>query len=361
MHGVSRISIFWLSLKVPFADAALCIAAYSDLPKDRFDIKAFQSDDRNQFNTIRASGGHFLREDVAAFDANFFSINQAEAVSMDPNQRLMLEIVYEALENAGLSLTSVAGTNTGCYIGNFGSDYREMIFGDRDSIPKYSMSGLGHELISNRISWFYDLKGPCFTLGTACSSGLVALHQACQSISTGETSSAIVGGSNLLLNPEMFMALSNQNFLSPSGRCCSFDAVGNGYGRSDGFAAVILKNVDDAIRDGDAIRAVIRGTGVNQNGRTTSITRPSADAQAELIRSTYRLAGLEFGETNYFEAHVRQSPNVVLCLNSYLISLLKGTGTKAGDPLELEGIASTICSTRHEGNPLIVGSVKSNV
>ena len=347
--------------KVPIADTALCTAAYSDLPKDRFNIKAFQSDDRSKVNTIRASGGHFLRQDVAAFDANFFSISQLEAMSMDPTQRIMLEIVYEALENAGLPLNSVAGTNTGCYIGNFNTDYREMVFGDRDSIPKYATSGLGPELISNRISWFYDLKGPCFTLGTACSSSLVALHQACQSISVGETSTAIVGGSNLLLNPDVFMALSNQNFLSPSGRCCSFDAVGNGYGRGDGFAAVILKKIDEAIRDGDTIRAVIRGTGVNQNGKTKSITRPSADAQAELIRSTYRLAGLDFKDTNYFEAHVRNSPNIVLGSTSSLIFLLKGPGTKAGDPLELEGIASTICSTRSKGNKLLVGSVKSNV
>ncbi|KAK4695141.1 hypothetical protein P7C71_g2555, partial [Lecanoromycetidae sp. Uapishka_2] len=260
---------------------------------------------------------------------------------MDPQQRLMLEVAYEAFENAGLPLEAIAGTDTSCYIGNFTTDYRETIFRDPDSAPVYSVSGSGQELISNRVSWFYDLRGPSFTLGTACSSSLVALHQGCQSIRTGESNMAIVGGSNLLLNPEMFMFFSNQNFLAGGGRCRSFDAGGDGYGRGEGFAAVILKNVSDAIRSGDPIRAVIRSTGVNQDGKTKAIAVPNADAQADLIRSTYRSAGLNFHDTHYFEAH--------------------GTGTKAGDPLELEGIWKTLGAARKPGNDIVVGSVKSNI
>ena len=223
---------------------------------------------------------------------------------MDPQQRIMLEIAYEAFENAGLPLEAIAGSDTSCHVGNFTADYREMTFRDIDTATRYSLSGTGTELISNRISWFYDLRGPSFTLGTACSSSLVALHQGCQSIHTKESSMALVGGCNLLLNPDMFQVLSNQQFLAADGRCKSFDAKGDGYGRGEGFAAVILKRVSDAIRDGDPIRAVIRGTGVNQDGKTKGITVPSADAQAALIRSVYKRAGLHFSDTNYFEAHV---------------------------------------------------------
>ena len=216
----------------------------------------------------------------------------------------MLEIAFEAFENAGLSLEAIAGSDTSCYIGNFTADYREMAFRDADAATRYSLSGTGTELISNRISWFYDLRGPSFTLGTACSSSLVALHQGCQSIRTGESSVALVGGCNLLLNPDMFQVLSNQQFLADDGRCKSFDTKANGYGRGEGFAAIILKPVSDAIRDGDPIRAVIRGTGVNQDGKTKGLTVPSADAQAGLIRSVYKKAGLDYSDTNYFEAHV---------------------------------------------------------
>ena len=218
-----------------------------------------------------------------------------------------MEIAYEAFENAGLSLEAIAGSDTSCHIGNFTADYREMVLRDIDTATTYSQSGTGTEVISNRISWFYDLRGPSFTLGTACSSSLVALHQGCQSIRTRESSVALVGGCNLLLNPDMFQLLSNQQFLADDGCCKTFDSKANGYGRGEGFAAVILKRVDNAIRDGDTIRAVIRSTGVNQDGKTKGLTVPNADAQAALIRSVYKKAGLGFSDTNYFEAHVNRN------------------------------------------------------
>ena len=283
----------------------LFTAAYSE--PDRFNIDAFHGGTKTMLNTCKPRGGHFLRQDVAAFDTNFFSISESEASAMDPQARIMLEIAYEAFENAGLPLEKIAGTDTSCFVGNFTTDYREMLLRDPDFVPLYSMSGSGQELISNRISWFYDLRGPSFTLGTACSSSLVALHQACQSIRTGESRVALVGGSNLLLNPDMFMMLSNMQFLAQDGTCKSFDAKGDGYGRGEGFAAVILKRVDDAVRDGDIIRAIIRGTGVNQDGKTKGITVPSAAAQASLIRSTYLNAGIDFAHTHYVESHVRST------------------------------------------------------
>ena len=271
---------------------------------NRFNVSAYHGAGNDRLNVSRTQEAHFLQQDIAAFDANFFGVSKAEAIAMDPQQRIMLEVAYEAFQNAGLTLETIAGSDTSCYVGNFTADYREMTFRDIDTATRYSLSGTGTEIISNRISWFYDLRGPSFTLGTACSSSLVALHQGCQSISTGESSAALVGGCNLLLNPDMFRVLSNQQFLADDGCCKSFDAKGNGYGRGEGFAAVILKRVGDAIRDGDPIRAVIRSTGVNQDGKTKGMTVPSADAQAGLIRSVYKKAGLDFSDTNYFEAHV---------------------------------------------------------
>jgi acyl transferase domain-containing protein len=247
---------------------------------------------------------HFLDGDVAAFDANFFSISRAEADSMDPQQRMMLEVSYEAFENAGIPMENLANSKTGCFVAAFTHDYREMQFQDVDSVPMYSASGLGSEVLANRVSWFYDLRGPSLTVETACSGSMVGLHLACQSLRSGDCDTAIVGGANLILNPHMFIVASNLGFISPDGLCKAFDASADGYGRGEGFAAVILKPVEKAIRDGDCIRAVIRGTGTNQDGKTKGITMPNGDAQEALIRQTYQSAGLSLKDTAYFEAHV---------------------------------------------------------
>ena len=216
----------------------------------------------------------------------------------------MTEVAYEALERAGLPLSKIAGTRTGVFMGHFTSDYKEMIYRDPDNAPLYSLTGACKTSLANRISWLWDLKGPSITMDTACSSSLVALHLACQSLLVGDSAIAIVGGTNLLLNPEMFMYLSNQAFLSPDGKCKSFDESADGYGRGEGFGCVVLKRVDDAISEGDPIRAVIRGTGSNQDGHTKGFTLPSADAQAALIQETYRRAGVDMMDTGYVEAHV---------------------------------------------------------
>jgi zearalenone synthase (highly reducing iterative type I polyketide synthase) len=266
-------------------------------------VEAFWSPKKNR-NTSITRGAHFMKQDVAVFDANFFSISKTEAEAMDPQHRIMIEVVYEALEKAGLPLDKIAGTQTGVFMGHFTNDYKEMIYRDPDNAPSYTATGASKTSLANRISWLFDLKGPSFTLDTACSSSLVALHLACQSLRTGESSIAIVGGSSLLLSPEMFMYLSNQQFLSPDGKCKSFDESANGYGRGEGFGCIVLKRVDDAIMVGDPIRAVIRGTGSNQDGHTKGFTLPSADAQAALIEETYKLAGIDYKDTNYVEAHV---------------------------------------------------------
>lgn len=275
----------------------------------------------------------------------------------------MIEVTYEALEKAGLSLQEIMGTRTGVFMGHFTSDYREMVFKDPESAPAYTASGTSKTSLANRISWLFDLQGPSFSLDTACSSSLVALHLACQSLRTGESDIAIVGGVNLLLNPEMFMYFSNQHFLSPDGKCKSFDESGDGYGRGEGYAAVILKRVDDAISNGDPLRAIIRGTGSNQDGHTKGFTLPSAEAQATLIRDTYRWAGLDFRNTHYVEAHVSRhlGKKAYFPLPVLTFSIPQGTGTQAGDTQETEALSQTISIERSPEKKLLVGSVKSNV
>lgn len=223
---------------------------------------------------------------------------------MDPQQRLMLEVVYEALETGGYPLKDLAGTDTGVYMGQFTSDYKELVCRDAESAIPFSVTGLQTTSLSNRVSWLFDLKGPSLTMDTACSSSLVALHLACQSLRAGESQMAIVGGANLMISPDMFIFEAGQGFLAPDGKCKTFDQSANGYGRGEGFTAVVIKPLDLAIADGDPIRAVIRGTAANQDGQTKGFTQPSSEAQASLIRSVYRSAGLQLDGTGYVEAHV---------------------------------------------------------
>ncbi|KAL4940592.1 hypothetical protein BDV06DRAFT_223966 [Aspergillus oleicola] len=315
-------------------------SAYSSASK-RWNVDAFHHSKRGRLGTSVASGGHFLEQDLAAFDAAFFNISQNEASSMDPQQRLSLEVSYEAFESAGVPIDKLSNSQTGCYMGGFTSDWREAMTRDAEAAPMYTGTGVGSEFISNRVSWFFNMKGPSFTLNTACSSSLVAFHLACQSLRTRESTMAIAGGVSVHLNPDFFMYLSNQGFLGQEGRSKTFDASGDGYGRGEGCGVVVLKRVEDAIRDGDSIRAIVRGTGVNQDGKTKGITLPNAVAQAELIRSTYGSAGIDMSETQYFEAH--------------------GTGTQAGDPTELEAVSLTIGSALPADKKILVGSVKPNI
>ncbi|KAJ5715842.1 uncharacterized protein N7483_013023 [Penicillium malachiteum] len=316
-------------------------SALTEVPKDRFNIDAFYHPHAERQGTMNVRGGHFLKDDVALFDAPFFSITAKEAHAMDPQQRLALEVAYEALENGGMRMEDVLGSSMACYMASFTRDYATLRGHDAEDIPMYEGTGNGSAMISNRISWFFDLKGPSLSLDTACSSSLVALHLACQSIRTGETKCAMVGGTNLILMPEMQTAMTSLHFLSPDSKSQSFDHKANGYARGEGAAVVLVKPLADAIKDGNTIRAVIRGTGVNQDGKTPGITLPSAQAQEDLIRSTYAAAGLSFDQTGYFEAH--------------------GTGTPSGDPLECAAIGATIGASRSKDSPLLVGSIKTNI
>lgn len=277
------------------------------------------------------------------FDASFFGISPKEAKAIDPSQRLMLEVAYEAFESGGLTLDDVAGSNTCVYAAQWTCDYRDMMARDVQNAPTYAATGTGTTLLSNRLSWFFDLRGPSLTINTACSSSMVALHQACESLRRGESDMALVASANVALCSDMFTYLGKQNFLSSSGKCKAFDASGDGYGRGEGIAALVLKRVPTAVEEKSPIRAVLRGTGVNQNGRMKGITLPSVDAQMALIQKTYKSAGLPVTDTPYVEAH--------------------GTGTKAGDPVELEAIGRAIAQARKSdsGKEVLVGSGKSSV
>ncbi|CCF44301.1 PKSN polyketide synthase for alternapyrone biosynthesis protein [Colletotrichum higginsianum] len=262
---------------------------------------------------------------------------------MDPMQRLGLEIAYEAFENAGIPMQKLAKSTTAVYSGAMTNDYQMLAEADPYRLGVNSAAGTGKSMLSNRISWFFDLQGPSLTVDTACSSSLYAVHLACQSIRTGESDQALVTGHNLIVNPTLFSQLSAMHMVSPDGISHSFDAAANGYGRGEGIAGLVLKRLSSALADGDVIRAVVRATGVNSDGKTPGITVPSEDAQAELIRRVYEGADLDMARTAYFEAH--------------------GTGTPKGDPIEVRAIRATIAAARklYHAGPLYVGSVKPNI
>ncbi|KAL2193905.1 polyketide synthase [Corynascus similis CBS 632.67] len=315
-------------------------SAWSEIPKDRFNVEGFHHPNFEKLNGTNVVGGHFLKGDVGLFDAHFFNLSAETAAALDPQFRLQLESTYEALESAGLSLQDVAGSNTSVFAGSFFRDYHESFVRDPDALPRFLLMGTGAAMASNRLSHFFDLRGPSMSVDTGCSTTLTALHQGCQSLRTGESNMAIVGGANIMFNPDMFLAMSSMTLISKDGKSYAFDSRANGYGRGEGSATVILKRLDDALRDGDPIRAIIRESGVNQDGKTETITTPSGEAQEALVRDCYRRAGLDPAQTAYFEAH--------------------GTGTPTGDPIEVAAIASVFKDTR-KNEPLRIGSVKTNI
>ncbi|KAA8652104.1 putative Nonribosomal peptide synthetase [Aspergillus tanneri] len=310
------------------------------MPKDRFNVDGWFHPHGPNKGTTNAPYGYFLDQDLGLFDAGFFRISGKEAEAMDPQQRILLEVVYEALEDAGIRIQDIAGSNTSVYCGSFTNDYLKITDHDLASYPKYAVTGTGQSILANRISYFFDLHGESMTLDTACSSSLIALHLANQSVTTGQSDMAIVVGSALHYHPGMFVTMQDFGMLSPEGRSRSYDAGGKGYARGEGVCAVILKRVARAEHDGDRVRAVIRGTASNHDGTKSGITLPRSEAQEELIRRTYRQAGINTRDTRYFEGH--------------------GTGTAAGDPREARAIGS-VFGFDDRTEPLFLGSVKSNI
>ncbi|SPO04422.1 related to type I polyketide synthase [Cephalotrichum gorgonifer] len=314
---------------------------WSEVPQDRFNNASFYHPEGSNLGTSNVRGAHFLKEDVSLFDASFFNFSAEVAASMDPQIRLQLESVFEATEGAGITLPQLAGSKTSVFSAVFIRDYHDTIMRDVEALPRYFLTGNGAAMASNRLSHFFDLRGASVTLDCGCSTALAALHLACQSIRAGEADMSIVGGVNLMLNPDMFITMSSLGLLGADGRSYSFDGRAQGYGRGEGVATLLLKPLEAALRDGDPIRAVIRETALNQDGRTPTITSPSAEAQKELIRACYQRAGLNPLHTAYVETH--------------------GTGTGAGDPVESEAIGETMGKGRPADKPLLIGSVKSNI
>ena len=273
-------------------------------------------------------------------------------------------------------MQQATGSRTSVHVGCFGHEYDQLSLRDPESQPRYHASGSGSALLANRISWFYNLTGPSMLLDTACSSSLTALHLGCESLRRRESDmvsdnrlelkthltppEGLVAGCNLIINPDTSVSLSNLNFLSPDSRCYSFDHRANGYARGEGIGVILLKRLKDALRDGDTIRAVVRATGVNQDGRTPGITQPSHDAQEQLIRSTYESGGLQTSETRYFEAHGTGTAAVSRIGRPLDLCVTKLLYIK-GDPVEAAAIAAIFSEQRPVTDPLYIGAVKSNI
>ncbi|EEP78083.1 hypothetical protein UREG_02932 [Uncinocarpus reesii 1704] len=314
--------------------------AATPFPKERFNANAFYHPDPEHGGTFYVKGAHFLSEDPLGFDAPFFNVNKTEIMTLDPQQRVAMENVYHALENAGIPMEKAIGSKTSVYASGFNRDHMILMDADLETAMKHKPTGGQQSIISNRVSWFYDFGGPSITIDTACSSGIVAVHLAAQSLRSGDAEMAVVTGGSIISHVPDIIAMSHSGFLGPEGKCFSFDHRAEGYGRGEGVGTIVIKTLAKALEDGDTIRAVIRSTGVNQDGRTPGITLPSSTAQTNLIREVYKKAALDPNLTMFVEAH--------------------GTGTAAGDPIEARGIADGFTSAERD-TTLYIGALKSNI
>ncbi len=283
--------------------------------------------------------GGFL-EQVDQFDAQFFNLSPRETINIDPQQRLLLEVSWEALENAGLAAEQLIGTRGGVFIGISSVDYAKLS-GNLNNTQAYYATGNALSIAANRLSYFLDWHGPSLAIDTACSSSLVAVHQACKSLLEGESDIALAGGVNLILTPQLNLTFSEAGMISADGRCKTFDAEADGYVRGEGCGVVVLKRLDDAIRDGDNIQAIIRGSAVNQDGLTNGLTAPNGNSQQEVIRLALAKAGVKPSQISYVETH--------------------GTGTSLGDPIEVNSLKEVLSEGRESNQTCWIGSAKTNI
>ncbi|WP_088634399.1 type I polyketide synthase [Phaeobacter sp. 22II1-1F12B] len=315
--------------------------AITEVPKDRWDVDAYYDPDPDAPGKTATRWGGWIK-DIDKFDPQFFGIAPREAQSLDPQQRLWLEVAWAALEDAGIPAKSLFGTRTGVFCGVSGNDYhgilRDAGHADYDA---YTASGIAHSMASGRLSYVLGTTGPSVSVDTACSSSLVAIHQAVQSLRRGECDAALAGGVNLILTPETTIALSRSHMMAPDGRCKTFDARADGFVRGEGCGVLILKRLADAQAANDRIVAVISGSAINQDGRSNGLTAPNGVAQQAVIKAALEDAGVEPGQIGFVETH--------------------GTGTALGDPIEVHALGATLCPSSERGTRLRLGSVKSQI
>ncbi|MBB4765018.1 type I polyketide synthase [Actinoplanes digitatis] len=314
--------------------------AVTEVPADRWKFQDFADDDPAAPGKTTTRWGGFLHG-VDRFDPAFFGISPREASSMDPQQRLLAEVAWEALEDAGIVPEQLAGSPTGVFIGIATNDYGHLQFQRLNQIDAYTGTGNALSIAANRLSYLFDLHGPSLAIDTACSSSLVAVQQACTSIAQGDCTIALAGGVNLILSPALAINFAKAGAMALDGRCKSFDSRADGYVRAEGAGMVVLKPLSRALRDGDAVYAVIRGGAVNQDGRTNGLMAPNPRAQEAVLRTAYDRAAVTPEDVHYVEAH--------------------GTGTLLGDPIEAKALAAVVSARRDRANPCLVGSAKSNL
>ena len=317
------------------------VDAISPIPADRWDADAYYDQHPETPGKIVTRFGGFV-EQLHDFDADFFGIAPKEAVSLDPQHRLLLEVSWEALEHAGIVPEQLAGCSVGVFTGISSNDYsRHLLQRPETDIDAYLATGNSHSAATGRLSYSLGLTGPSFAVDTACSSSLVAVHLACQSLRNKECDAALAGGVNRLIAPEFSINFSKARMLAPDGRCKTFDATANGFTRGEGCGVIVLKRLSDALANHDAILALIRGSAINQDGRSGGLTVPNGPSQQAVIRQALDRAGLEPSQISYIEAH--------------------GTGTALGDPIEVGALGAVFGTSHALPQPLLIGSVKTNI
>ncbi|HIK06560.1 MAG TPA: polyketide synthase, partial [Trichormus sp. M33_DOE_039] len=318
------------------------VDAISEIPSDRWDVNAYYDPNPDTPGKMYSRHGGFVGQ-IDQFEPEFFGISPREAQSLDPQQRLMLEVTWEALENAGVPLNQLQRSKTGVFVGITTTDYLQLqtSLADDQLIDAYTNSGGAINFAAGRLSYFLGLQGPSLAVETACSSSLVAVHLACQSLRHQESELAIVGGVNLIVIPEMNVRLCKAKMIAMDGRCKTFDSAADGFGRSEGCGVLVLKRLSQALADGNNIVALIRGSAVNQDGASSGLTVPNGLAQQAVVRQALANAGLEPHQVSYIETH--------------------GTGTSLGDPIEVNALGAVFGKEKTADQPLMLGSVKTNI
>ena len=314
--------------------------AIQTIPKNRFNYEPFYDPDSNKPGTMYTNKGGFLH-DPGAFDTKCFAMSRDEAISLDPQQRLLMTVSWEALERANQDFSKIKGARTAVFIAMCNQDYYlSHIGGNPVNIHEFSATGSGFSTAAGRLAYFFDFRGPAITIDTACSSSLVALNMAAQNIQNNQCDMALVGGVNIILRPEPFIAFCAIKALSPDGRCKTFDASANGYARGEGCGVVILKKLSAAMQDKDPVLAIIKGGSINQDGTSSSLTAPNAISQKDVIQQALTNASIGLDDIDYIELH--------------------GTGTSLGDPIEARSLGM-VFKDRKNPKKVLVGSVKTNV